>query len=423
MRIAAIGALMIALVPVSVMAQTPSDEVSASFVKTAKPHTAHLASKADGGVLGGRSSGNSLGVDTVANWSSYFYIQGDDFYGGLQFTWPYTMVGHAPFGQGHEDDWEGETTKINAPVIPVSLDLRNYDGSPRYVNGVRLYSDATQYVPYVLASPIFQKYNFDSSEDPTQFTDAIQRAEFFHKTDEEWHTILRGRAATPQTMVLIRGTYRYALNSDGSCCLFVLIDANTFGNALFPSTPTDTTTPIGAAENNGDFKTKDIATFLFPNAYLYLYGDPRQCCVLGFHSYDIEPGDKKNGYQERRYVMNYSAWVTPGIFGDLFADITPLSHELAETFNDPFGGNITPWWLGPNGNCQNNLETGDVIEGLPNATYPITTHGITWHPQNEALVQWFAGLTNSNAIHHAYSYPDVTVLGSANTPQKPACAP
>ena len=69
-----------------------------------------------------------------------------------------------------------------------------------------------------------------------------------------------------------------------------------------------------------------------------------------------------------------------------------------------------PWWLGPNGNCQNDLETGDVIEGLPNATFPVTLNGNTYHPQNEALLQWFAGVSKSNAIHHAFSYPDTTVL-------------
>jgi len=77
----------------------------------------------------------------------------------------------------------------------------------------------------------------------------------------------------------------------------------------------------------------------------------------------------------------------------------------------------------PNTNCQNNLETGDVIEGLPNAQFPIMLNGATWHPQNEALLQWFAGVTPSSAIHGAYSYPDITVLTSANVSQNVACTP
>jgi len=95
------------------------------------------------------------------------------------------MVGHAPFGQGDGGDWQGETTWIGAPVVPVSLDLRNFDGSPRFVGGHRLFSDAAQFVTPVLSSPVFSKTFYTSSDTPTQYTDAIQRAEFIHKADHE----------------------------------------------------------------------------------------------------------------------------------------------------------------------------------------------------------------------------------------------
>lgn len=133
-------------------------------------------------------------------------------------------------------------------------------------------------------------------------------------------------------------------------------------------------------------------TFLFANTLL---DDtvPANCCILGFHSYDLEPGSAANGWREKRYVMNYSSWISPGLFGDAFTDIIALSHEISEAFNDPFVNNTTPWWLAPNHLCQNNLETGDVIEGLPNSTFPITMNGFTYHPQNEALLQWFARVT------------------------------
>ena len=127
-------------------------------------------------------------------------------------------------------------------------------------------------------------------------------------------------------------------------------------------------------------------------------------------------------FRERRYVLNYSSWISPGVFKDpSFADVAALSHEMAELFNDPFVNNTTPWWLAPNNNCQNNLETGDVIEGLPHATMPIVLKGVTYHVQNEALLQWFAGQTPSSAIGGAYSYPDKTVLTSASKSLKPGC--
>ena len=424
MRIAALAAVLFFALPAVVFGQAPSDQVPISFVAHMNPHALHTKlAAAGGGVLGGRSNASLLGIDSVVNWSSYFYYPGVDSNGFSQFTWEYTMVGNAPFGQGGEDE-QGETTTVGAPVVAVNVDLRNADGRPRFVNGKRLISDATQFVKPVLNSPVFSNTFYTSSDGPTQFTDAIQRAEFFHQSDDQWHTELRPRVGPARTLTLRKGTYFFALNNDGSCCAFVLIDENAFLNGLFPATPTDSTTPIGAAENAGDIRTRDIATFLFPNAFLYVNGDPNQCCIIGFHTYDLEPGGASNGFREKRYVLNYSSWISPGIFNDpTFGDISALSHEMSETFNDPFVNNAVPWWLSPNGNCQNDLETGDVIEGLPDAQFPIVLNGSTWHPQNEALLQWFAGVTPSSAIQHAYSYPDTGVLTAASVSQNAACTP
>ena len=425
MRLATLGTIFLLALPLSGRAQSPvNDQLPDGFLASTNPHMAlSRTANAGGGVLGTRSNSSVLGVDSIPNWSSYFYYPGVDSNGVSQFTWQYTMVGHSPFAKGedHGDgESEGGTTNIGAPVIPVNIDMRDFDGSPRFVGGQRLYMDATQFAAPTLKSPVFAKTFYSSSAGPTQYTDAVQRAEFFNTASDEWHTILKPRVGTAQTIVLMRGTYRFALNHDGTCCAYVLIDLNTFSNALFPPTPTDTTTPIGAAENSGDFKTREIGTFLFNNAYLY-DTVPSNCCILGFHTYDQEPGSAANGWKEKRYVMNYSSWVTPGLFGASFADITPLSHEMSEIFNDPFVNNATPWWKSPNGNCQNNLEVGDVVEGLPNDSYPISLNGMTWHPQNEALLQWFAGVTPSSAIDHAYSYPDTTVLTTAAVSQNLLC--
>jgi hypothetical protein len=374
--------------------------------------------------------GSVPNIDSIVNFTGSFTRPGFDSDGNAQSVWKYAMIGHSPRSQ--------EPALIGAPVIPVILDLRNEDGSPRFVNGVRLIYDASQFVKPVLNSPVFRPQQFGTSIFPTQYTDAIHRAEFwrgagdgdFDKGDhvsELWHTILFPLVRKARTMQLNANDYQFALNADGSCCAFVLVDEVAFSNALYPPTADDTTSVIGAAEHAGDMTTKQMTTLLFPNTFLY-EGDPSNCCVVGFHSYDWEPGDAKNGNREKRYVFDYASWVTPGLFGDSFSDVTALSHELAEAFNDPFVGtdgyNMTPWWMAPFGLCQNNLETGDVVEGLPaNVSFPMVVDGFTYHPQNEALFQWFTGVSPSTAWHKAYSFPDTTVLTTPSDSLPAGCAP
>ncbi len=221
----------------------------------------------------------------------------------------------------------------------------------------------------------------------------------------------------------------------GRASFFVLINAFTFENELFPSTftfPPDSSTPVGAAEAAGDITTKDVSTFFFPPAYLFFptaTGGVGPCCIGGFHTFDQESGDASNGNATRAFVLNYSTWDQPIFRDKTILDVDGLSHEISETYNDPFVvadgvHDLTPWWLSPNGNCQNDLEVGDVIEGLPRQAFPIPMpNGMTYHPQNEALLQWFEFQSPSSAINGAYSYPDITTLTALSASQKAGCAP
>jgi hypothetical protein len=365
------------------------------------------------------ATGSPLGVDTIPTFESYFYDPGFDASGLDQYTWQYRMVGRAPFTGGQNDNGDdGPVTRIRAPVIPVTVDLRNLDGSPRFVNGQPLISSPAAHVAPALASPVFQPAGYSSSFIPTQFTDSILRAEFYGVASQHWHTLLDPSVKPGLTMVLRAGTYFFALNSDGTCCAFIVVARDAFRNALFPAG--GPTSVIAQAITAGYITTQDISTFLFPNTLLYWNHDLNQCCTPGFHDYAVGSGDPSNGWKERRYVFNFSSWMTAGVYRN-WADVAVLSHELSETFNDPFGGNVVPWWLASNGNCQNNLETGDVIERLPNAIKTIYLGGTAYHVQNEALLQWFAGQTPSTAFNGAYSYPDA-VLTTPSASQNPSCA-
>src|SRR5262245_17645586 len=383
--------------------------------------TSRLPFAASAGVRSDWGSGSgSSDIDSLVTFSGVFANPGVNTSGVSQLMWPFTMVGSSPF-RGSRDD---ETTFIGAPIVPVNIDLRNADGSPRFSTaGVRLVMDATQFVQPVLDSPLFSPTTFSSSRGPTQFTDAVQRAAFFSQADNNWHTILRPRVLPALTLVLQAG-YRFATDGDGNL-IAVLVDESTFTGALLPSTPGDTSSIMGAVESACQIRTTDLTTFLLPNTFVFRNGDINNI-ISGFHKYDARPGDRSNGYRERRYVMNYSSWVSPGLvaalFGRGFSDITALSHQLVDTFNDPFLTNATPPWMdAASGQCMNVLAGADVLDNLGDPTFPITMKDFTYHPQNVALLPWFAGVKKSGAIGGAFSYPDTTLLTTAAAPQPAGC--
>jgi hypothetical protein len=226
------------------------------------------------------------GIDSVPNFSGTYSTPGFDPNGNPQSTWFFNTLGNPPSTAG--------TTTLGGPIVPVSIDLRNADGTPRYVKVVngkamtcgnarvagcqRLFFDATPFIEPILESPVFSNFNYTSSRAPTQFADAVQRAEY-QGAKATWHTLLAPSVKTTRTMVINQdptcGTatgnggscnYQFALNADGSCCFFVLLNVTTFENELFPSTstfPPDSSTPVGAAEASGDITTKDVSTFFF----------------------------------------------------------------------------------------------------------------------------------------------------------------
>ena len=358
-----------------------------------------------------------FGIDSIPNFNDHFFADGFDFIGNPNRHWYTNIVGNPP--------QMGRTTLIGAPIQPVNVELDDKNGNLRFVNGQPLISHVTPFVAPVLASPVFSNFTYSSGSEPTQLSDAIQRAEFFNDMKPDWHTLLVPDARPALTIHVKQAAncptgpnaagcnYVFSLNADGTCCRFILENINAFVNGLAAVVVTDIV--------SNAITTKDISTFLYPNVFLF-FGNTRDCCVLGFHTYFFEPGSDP----EKRWVLNYSSWIGPGLFGTAFTDVTALSHEIGETYNDPFVvsdnvHNLTPFWRAPNGSCGDVLETGDVIEGLPKATFPITLNGFTYHPQNEALIQWFEFESPSSALGGAYSYPDTTVLTHPSPPQKFNC--
>src|SRR5579864_2619919 len=121
------------------------DQLPANFL--GGKHPIHLN---NAGGLHGKGNiptphGFPAGVDTIVNFTHQFQAPGVYFDGSAHHIWEYSMVGNDPA--------QGGTTIFNAPVIPVTLDLRNADGSPRFVNGQPLISKPDAFLADFLAGP------------------------------------------------------------------------------------------------------------------------------------------------------------------------------------------------------------------------------------------------------------------------------
>jgi hypothetical protein len=300
-------------------------------------------------------------------------------------TYPVTTVGHAP--------QKGDTTTIATQAIPLSLFFDGFVDA----NGKNIVLDVTPLLPAILKSPNFANAGYRTGY--TQFADAVQRAQFSSVMKEDWHTVLgkpeQLKAVTIEVPANSQIGQIFKLRSTGA--LFAVVDTSFFVSQL------NTIIQLQKLDVQGLPIALTNNVFLAPNASL------NQCCVLGFHTaFDAGVREGKQAVQ----TFAWASYVTPGIFGGTVEDIIALSHEISEWMNDPFVTNATPRWVIPGSSprCEGNLETGDALQGIPHAGVPITIDGTTYHPQTEALIQWFARKSPSDAIDGAYSFPDETLL-------------
>jgi len=281
-----------------------------------------------------------------------------------------------------------------------------------------------------LESPNFEPLTYRSGRN-IEFGDAVHRAQFFNSMKKNWHTLIIPQVVDKVTIQvpffvnvrLSNGTivqarsYFTGTAADGST--FVLMLSPLF-NLFFDTTEVNEI-------NAGNFRTNAMNMSLYPNTFLFNLNRnnpqaPGGCCVLGFHTYFA---NFDGLFPQQRFVSQFASWISPGLFGAGFQDVTALSHELAETFANPFVSNPAPNWQFPgqpaaSTACQNNLEEGDPIEVLANATTPIEVKekgfDFVYHPQNIPLLQWFEMGTGSSAIDGAFSFPDETVLPHSALP-------
>jgi hypothetical protein len=159
--------------------------------------------------------------------------------------------------------------------------------------------------------------------------------------------------------------------------------------------------------NDLDIDPTHLPIFLTNNTMLYSGSDwtkPGACCIIGYHgaAHSTGVGTGKVNSNSGSTVLRtfaYAAYTTPGTFGSYYIkDIHALSHEIAEWGDDPFVNNAVNPWLTPTApqyGCTGVLETGDPVVGIgfDIGVNPYDTNSSSdgaWHPEDEALLPWFA---------------------------------
>jgi hypothetical protein len=371
--------------------------VSSSYFASLKAAPKHTASNKLSAATNAAATNADPRIVSVPNFTSSFR------FGGV--TYPYTMVGQNPKTR--------QTTAVPTTYVPMSFIFDEFIDQ----NGNNITIDATAITKEIKQSPLFQNSSYATGN--TQFEDADMRAEFYplfnkdgdNDGDDNYHVLL----GTPQTLTPV--TIEVPVGSsqvyiDGSGTIFALIDVNFINSQLNTLTQTE------------GISVQSIPIFLTRNAVYgdFLDGAPLDCCIGGYHgAFEVNSTPTKIFVQTFAFATSLDSDVSDFIFGDpgVVADINALSHELGETLNDPFVNNATPNYQlpgAPAGACQNILEVGDVVENLTPEYTSITLNGFTYHPQTLGLLQWFEGISPSNAIDGDYSFPDPTRLTAPFTP-------
>lgn len=315
-------------------------------------------------------------VSSVPFFSGSFSAQGQ--------TFPYTIVGGKPQAGG--------TTQVPVQIVPISMFFEEFVDA----SGAPIVLDPAPVMNRVESSPNFHTATYATGS--TQFADAVQRAQFHNAAAADWHTMLGDpQALKPLRITVPRGLAKVYRNP-GTGVTYAIVDTDFFLSQL------NTIIQLEELEPGA------LAIALTSNVFLAPQSDIKKCCVLGFHtSFDM------GQLAQLKYVQTFiwATWVDQGIFGQNLADVTPMSHEISEWANNPFGSNLVPSWQVPNSNiCQSNLETGDPLATMPNAGYPVEIEGFTYHPQSEVMMQWFQRNSTSDAFEGAFSFPDQTLVTS-----------
>lgn len=348
---AAISVVMVAALALGFFASSTSATHAASASPRFTPRYMHFQNNFSDKALAGTAN--------LRHWTSSFK------YGGIKYK--YSMVGSNP---------AKTSTTITIPVTIVPLILT-------FSNGTTF--DGTTQVSTVTGSPLFQNAPFVSGT--TQYTDAIQRAEFWKyvsTTSPNYHVLLGTPTIAKAVTFNVPSADGQTATDPNSGKTIGIIDINWFDPQL------------QGLLTSLHFTPKMLPIFLDHDVYLSS-GAPSlsNCCIGGYHN----AVSTSSGLQ----TYAFSEIADAGVLGGFGDDVSALSHELAEWMNDPFTNNIVPNWISPIApqyGCNNYLEVGDPLVGV---TFTVSGFSSS-HLQDEAFFSWFARQTKSIGYNGQYTY-------------------
>jgi hypothetical protein len=304
-------------------------------------------------------------------------------------TYTGKMVGRSPFFHG------ARTTNIDTILIPVKISITTANGTidfdPTQPDATCLPNGNATATTLTQQSPILLPASFSMNgvdEGSTQYVDAFQRANFdsaLSQTGHSYRTLLNLKNTLPVQSVTLNAPN--GAWTDANCGKIGVVDINAFNMTKVPT----------LLSNLAGVGPTTVPVFLFYNVVM-TDGPPDQvdplgtgCCILGFHS-GITSASKIQLYAVSDYDSSQEFVFGSGL------DVSVLSHEIGELYDDPQVLNGTPAWgnTGQVAGCQKNLEVGDPLSGtfFPSVTMP---NGVDYHLQELAFYSWFFGAPSTGA--------------------------
>ena len=272
-------------------------------------------------------------------------------------TYAYRMVGSNPRQSGRR-------TVVPVVIVPLRF---------VFADGQKL--DPGRTTAELRRSPIFRRATFGG--DTTQYGDAVQRAEFWAYTQGTGYHALLARPSVTHTVVVRVPASDGSIRQSSHGGTVGLVDEQFFSLHVVPR-----------IVNGKRLPPTKLLVFWSYNVDLQSPGSSG--VILGEHSL----GRDRAGTTIWTWV--WASWHTPDTVPEADADIAPLSHEIAEWYNNPFAANVVPSWSAPPYSCNDLLEVGDPLVGM-------TFVKDGYHLQDEAFLAWFAREVPSTALGGMYS--------------------